>query len=1162
MLIANDTAELWIGESDSWQSKKLVAKVDQSGAQAKWTRRSEGVEKPLFPEQVVKLSLQAGKRYYVEILHKQQGKEDFCALGWIKPGAQTPEIVGPDALTSWGPDPADLLDSGLPNAWMESVGLMAEGVEPANRHAWADADHDGRTNWDEFKAATDPLKPETVETKNFLSCDVWTAVAGERIEDLALSPLYPAKPTQSTLVDNMDFYDEGASYGVRLRGYLTAPDDGSYLFHISGNNACILYLAKSEDKFTKRLIARTIRGTGWRFFGRNPAQRSEPVELKKGDRYYIEVLYKRGAQPGQTVAQGDHASVAWTRAERKGLGEKVIGAEYFSPYKKDPRDADDDDLLDSWEQTHGLDATDPSGANGAWGDPDHDLLENLLEYQSDLDPQVADVHGAPGFALWEYWGGIAGNLPALRANPAFPLKPTRREWVTALEGPSDFADFYGSRLRAFLIPPLSGDYTFAIAGDDQCELWLSNSELKYHRERIASVTRWTGYREWRKEAGQVSKPVRLEAGKRYFIEAIHKQDTRGNHVSVSWQIAGRKEFEIIRGDALAGFAGDPDDANDDDMLDSWQVANGIPLDIRSGNLDPDRDGLTNLEEYRLGTRANMIDSDGDGINDGDEFRIYHTDPLRSDAVPPVLHATVPLQDYRTAAGDWMLTGSGTLRSIARHGEVNFSFDIDSPGIYVVKLDAASVAPDGQSWQVPVIARVNGTEIGHGDIAPQGSSFTWLAPWLPAGRHVVTIDNRNVHLNVGLEISSVTLLRHEGPDLDGNAIPDWMEKLFRNTNRFAAECDTPIESEVSPACIEGISRLPGDVVIEADGIATPVGVGIGGAWYADVPLAAEGDTTVEARFEKGAVRQAMKVRWSAVNVFGAPETMRVRVGDSIKFKALPPDLADSEGASCDVNVDGKNIFHGKVSEETVVRFTEPGQHIVEAAVPGAQDTVSARITVEVFAADFGMSFNLAAGNPRIWNLTGVSPLLFVDTDKGLRLDEVPDIAAPGRRFKALWATLEPASPRVLARLWKDGPIVAATSVNVFRMVDAAFSGDAQVVRTLADGTRVVEIGYVIYGVIPSDFSLWIEFIVTDAVFANGETRWHLTAADFDQNGEARVLIYKAPGDGVAYVCHWNKTYADDPTDGNKPDAGQNNATTADPTEPSSTAPVEAPTAPEQ
>jgi hypothetical protein len=45
--------------------------------------------------------------------------------------------------------------------------------------------------------------------------------------------------------------------------------------------------------------------------------------------------------------------------------------------------------------------------------------------------------------------------------------------------------------------------------------------------------------------------------------------------------------------------------------------------------DPDRDGLTNKNEYEKGTDPNNPDGDSDGIADGDEVNIFGSDPLLS-----------------------------------------------------------------------------------------------------------------------------------------------------------------------------------------------------------------------------------------------------------------------------------------------------------------------------------------------------------------------------------------------------------------------------------------------------------------------------------------------------------------------------------------------------
>ena len=60
---------------------------------------------------------------------------------------------------------------------------------------------------------------------------------------------------------------------------------------------------------------------------------------------------------------------------------------------------------------------------------------------------------------------------------------------------------------------------------------------------------------------------------------------------------------------------DPDDDNDG-IPDAYELANGLdPLNVNDGALDNDSDGLSNLEEYLLGTNINSADTDNDGIID-------------------------------------------------------------------------------------------------------------------------------------------------------------------------------------------------------------------------------------------------------------------------------------------------------------------------------------------------------------------------------------------------------------------------------------------------------------------------------------------------------------------------------------------------------------------
>ena len=92
---------------------------------------------------------------------------------------------------------------------------------------------------------------------------------------------------------------------------------------------------------------------------------------------------------------------------------------------------------------------------------------------------------------------------------------------------------------------MSGAYTFYIAGDDNAELYLSTDEHGSNKRRIAHVPGWTDSRQINKYAEQRSASITLVAGKRYFVEALHKEGAGGDNLSVGWDMPdGTREFPL------------------------------------------------------------------------------------------------------------------------------------------------------------------------------------------------------------------------------------------------------------------------------------------------------------------------------------------------------------------------------------------------------------------------------------------------------------------------------------------------------------------------------------------------------------------------------------------------------------------------------------------
>src|ERR1043166_7986418 len=138
----------------------------------------------------------------------------------------------------------------------------------------------------------------------------------------------------------------------------------------------------------------------------------------------------------------------------------------------------------------------------------------------------------------EVFANIGGSLVSdMTNNAAFPNSPTTEEVLTnGMDCPHDYLDNYGTRLRALITAPTNGAYTFWIASDDQSELYLSTDATPAHKVLIARVNAWTSYKEWTKEANQQSVPITLNAGQQYYLEALQKEGSGGDNLTVRWQL--------------------------------------------------------------------------------------------------------------------------------------------------------------------------------------------------------------------------------------------------------------------------------------------------------------------------------------------------------------------------------------------------------------------------------------------------------------------------------------------------------------------------------------------------------------------------------------------------------------------------------------------------
>ena len=225
--------------------------------------------------------------------------------------------------------------------------------------------------------------------------------------------------------------------------------------------------------------------------------------------------------------------------------------------------ADEDGDYPDWIElyNYGEDAVDLAG----WGlsdDPENLFRwvfpqvslgpgEFLLVWASGKDrrPDSSDMTNG---LMREVYNGIPGaNVSDLVNHPSFPDQPSSTGIVSHLfEAPTNIGDNYGQRMHGWIKAPVSGEYTFWIATDDEGHLYLSPNEEPADAQLVAQVPGWTLPREWNKYPEQQSESIYLQQGQLYYIKALMKEAYGGDCLAVGWQLPDGTLERPIAGEHL------------------------------------------------------------------------------------------------------------------------------------------------------------------------------------------------------------------------------------------------------------------------------------------------------------------------------------------------------------------------------------------------------------------------------------------------------------------------------------------------------------------------------------------------------------------------------------------------------------------------------------
>jgi uncharacterized protein YjdB len=363
-------------------------------------------------------------------------------------------------------------------------------------------------------------------------------------------------PNKTVLINSLqtkNFSDTLNHFNSRIRGFIVPEISGTYNFFFAADDEGQFWLSSDTSEVNAQLKSSISSSQpDWK-------QNISSQTLEAEKKYYFEIMQHDssgddGIKLGWAL-DGDNEPVVIGRnyilGQMEGFAPQrlkfsknqfhmAIGQDATPIYQVFPWYAD---TTVTWRSTDPTIVTvDQKGQNKAVGYGDCKII-----IKSIIDSTVTDtiIWNVNRVELEVFKNRFSWNLDQLK---------------DANEPPDDMAEI-GSlnqvtqtivhtyyRIRGYLIPPVSGNYSFYFGCDQSGQFWLSTDTCSANACLMSNIT--TSQEDWTQNMSNQE----LLAGNIYYFELLHRVNVLNDLIKLGWKIPGKDSVEIIEIPNMIGWS--------------------------------------------------------------------------------------------------------------------------------------------------------------------------------------------------------------------------------------------------------------------------------------------------------------------------------------------------------------------------------------------------------------------------------------------------------------------------------------------------------------------------------------------------------------------------------------------------------------------------------